>query len=239
MPRKNHNRKKRYRKKKKQEISTKGDKEVTKTGQIKRQSVIYRGIGIPAEFYTKLKYSDTLDFSGAPYRERILRMNSLYDPLYMLGGDQPMYYDEFSLLYARYCVQACDVQVTFINRSATGETSYQRVGCYPLGVPSTSASIYESVERDNCVYSTLGPNTGDQGIVSMSIYGKIHKLLGLPSDEKNDDTLSAVTSTDPANIAYLHVFGGSLDTLTDSSFYATITMTFYCKFFDRINVARS
>lgn len=241
MPAKKKYYKRKYKKykKAKKDISTGGDKEVIKTGQIGKQSVVYRGIGLPAEFYTKLKYNVNLTFNTFPYEEILFRMGSIFDPEFAFGGDKPMYTDQFFTLYRKFNVNACDIKMSFINKSATGETSYQRVGCYPLGQTAFATGIQEAVERDNGVYSTLGPNTGDQGIVNMSLYGKIHKLLGLPKDEAQDDSLSGTTSSNPTVGAYAHIYCGSLDGLTTSNVYCTVTLTYYVRFYDRIPVVRS
>lgn len=238
MPRKRQNRKKRYRKKQKKDISMTGDKEVVKTGQARTDSVIYRGIGIPAQFFTKLKYTHQYNFS-IPYYERIMRMSSVYDPEFATGGGKPMYTDQLFALYQRYTVLACDIQMTFINKSATGESSYQRVGCYPLAFSDTASGIDEAIERDNCVYSTLGPNTGDQGIINMSLYGKINKIIGADNTEKFDDDYSGSVLSSPTRGCYAHIFCGSLDGITNSNVYMTVTMTYYVKFYSKESPARS
>lgn len=238
MPRKKQiNRKRKM--KNKNKINLKGDKEVNKTGQARKQAVIYRGIGIPAEFYTKLKYAQTIAFNTFPFQEHLFRLNSVFDPDWTGGGGQPMYLDEFSLLYSKYCVHACDIQLTFVNKTASTEAAYQKVGVYALADTNLSTSINQAIERDNCVFGQLGPNTGDQGILNMSMFGKINNFLGLPKDENNDNDISAYTSSDPNLVPYAHVWCGSLDNATVSNVYCTVTMTFYVKFFNRINVGRS
>lgn len=220
-------------------VQVKGDKEVVNTGQAKKDSVVYRGIGIPNQFFTKLKYNQTFSITATPYLETLIRSNSVFDPVYALGGGQPMYLDEFAQLYNRYTVYASSITLTFIQRTAQTEASYVKVGVYPLVDTSTAGSVSEATERDNCIYAQLGPNTGDQGIVNMNAYGKIYKIAGRDKTEAGDDTMSATVTADPAISPLWHIFTGTLDGITDVNVYVDMTITYYVKFYDRLSVGRS
>lgn len=236
-------RKKKYRRrynKRKDHTQTKGDKEVINTGRPKRDVIMYKGIGIPNVFFTKLKYSLTLQFNSSAYQEALIRMNNINDPVYALGGGQPMYYDELAALYTYYTVYGASATITFINKTNTTEAAFTKVGIYPLNTSTTAASIGEATERDYCTYAQLGPNTGDQGIITMSSYAKPYQVIGRDKDEAGDDTMTGTfAGSGPVQEPLWHIFAGTLDLTTTANVYADCVFTFYVKAFDRIAVARS
>lgn len=238
MPRKQGYRKRKYynKKKKEQRVISTGDKEVTITGTSSNKPVIYRGIGIPSVFMTKLKYSSTVVLSGIPFDYYTFRGNSVYDPDYTGTGTQPLYYDELTALYRSYTVLGSEIQVTFSNRTSSGNAQYTRVGIYPLSDQTPYGNIDICSERDNCIYSTLGPPNGDQGIINMKSYGKTVNILGMRKDESTDDAVTALVTANPQKEFFWVLWAGSLDALTNISVYATITMTYYVRFSDRYNV---
>lgn len=241
MPRKKNNNKKKYTKKHKKEIiSSSGDKEVTFTGHPKTDTVLYKGVGVPQSFVTKLKYNERILFNGSAMNTWYYRANGPYDPRFSLGGGQPMWYDQLSALYSRYCVLASSIQATFINNNTT-ITPATRVGIFPDTVTTNPPlDIEAAVERDNCTYATCGSPSGDQGIINMISYAKIHKMLGLKANEKQDDTLCGLTAVaPPTREAFWCVFLGTLNTATVTDMYMDVTITYYVKFFSRIDPGRS
>lgn len=232
------NYKKKYKKKKRKGIHLTGDKEVIKTGQARRDAVIYRGIGIPNVFFTKLKWNHQFDVNSFPFDSRLFNANGLNPPSGLVIG-QPMYFDELQQLYGRYCVLASEITCIFQQKSASLGAAFAKCGLYPLGVSTPALNLKEAIERDNCVYAQLGPNTGDQGIIQMSGYGKSHEIVGLPSDENTDDTMSALMTANPNRRAYWHVFMGTNDNTALTNIYLDVTITYYVRFFDRINVNSS
>lgn len=230
---------KNYRKKKTQIIIRESDKEVTNTGKARQQALIYRGIGIPSIFCTKLKYNFTQALNGTFLNIVNIRGNGAYDPEQAAGGGQPMYFDQFSALYQRYTVLSSSISCTFVNRAGVGEAAFTKVGVYPLGDLVAPLTLQEATEKDNCKYAQLGPNTGDQGIIQMNHYAKATQVLGKAKDENTDDTLSAGIGANPAREWFWIVFAGALDGTAAISLYLDITVTYYVKFYDRQDVSRS
>lgn len=239
MPRKKRTYKKRRYRRKNDFPRQHDDKEVQSTGKALQQTVIHRGIGIPSIFLTKLKFNYSQKFTASSFNDFIIRANSVYDPLYAVGGLQPMYYDELANLYQRYCVLSSSCQATFTNASAVGEAAFIKVGMYPLGDSTSPANITEATERDNCKYAQLGPNTGDQGIIQMKSYAKNSSVIGKARDENTDDILSADTASNPIRQVYWHLWSGTMDGLSNTNLYLDVTMTYYVKFYDRRTVGQS
>lgn len=215
------------------------NKPVYKQPRPDTDAVLYKGIGIPAKFYTKLRYTEAIALTSVAYTEPLYRMNSVYDPVYAMGGGQPMYHDELSQLYDNYCVYGSKITATFINRSATTETAFVRAGIYPLVNSGTAVTPDEAIERDNCIYAYVGPNTGDQGCVTMSTYADVYKVYGRERDERDDALFTASTSASPVNTCFWHVFAGTIDESTALNMYVNIELIYYVKYFSRAQVLQS
>lgn len=234
-----YNRYNKYKKNKTQTIIGKKDKEIhTSVGPI-NDSVIYKGIGIPSKFFTKIKYHTTVTLNTSSLNDIIIRGNSINDPEYALGGGRPMYVEQFAQLYDRYVVYASNIDLAFTNTSGTGGSAFAKVGVFPLSSPVPVNSTIEAIERDNCTWAQLGPNTGDQGILNMSMYAKSTAVLGLPNNEGDDDVISAPINSNPTREAFWHVFAGTNDIATNTNIYVDITVVYYVKFYEKKQVARS
>lgn len=238
MPRRRKNYKKKYRNKKKnQRLQNFGDKEVIYTGTPKMQPVIYKGIGIPPVFCTKLKWNYKSRFTGA-FNTKLFRANSAYDPDYVSAPTgSAMYFAELSQLYNRYCVIASSIVVTFMNNLNSTEGANCKFGVYPLNDIATTLSIREMTERDNCAYAHIGVKDGDQGIVTIKHYANIAQASGKARDENTDDVMSAPVTTNPNRSLYWHVAGGTFDGSTVCDVIYDVTIVYYVKFYERIDVA--
>lgn len=217
------------------------DKEIIRTGRPNNRPLIYRGIGIPPIFMTKLKYNETVPVSSA-FGEYLFNGNSIYDPNRTSTGHQPMYQDEFAALYRKYAVSASKIQVSFVNRKAAGEigiTPFGTVGVYPHTSSTTSVDLTDATERDNCTYASIGPNTGDQGIINMTQYSKTRQVVGKGIDDDDLIGNTGNSGNNPALPWNWHLFYGSLDATDNLELYITVTITYYIKFFDRIKVGGS
>lgn len=65
-----------------------------------------RRIGFPRGKISKLKYSASTNLvtDAVGPREYVLRANSVFDPVYGVGGHQPLGFDQWKLMYTRYTV---------------------------------------------------------------------------------------------------------------------------------------
>lgn len=240
MPRTRTKNRRRYRRRTRNVKTTdKQDGEIMMTGKVNMRPVIYRGIGIPPAFYTKLKFNYNQQFTGSPITDFIIRANGPFDPLFAIGGLQPMYYDEFAALYNRYCVLASEIQVSFVNGTSAGQAAYQKVCVYPIADSFGAANITVATERDNCKYAICGPSNGDQGVMNIRHYAKTTAVVGKAHSEAQDDVLSASVISLPSREWYWHVVAGTLDGITGQNIFMDITITYYIKFYDREDVGQS
>lgn len=76
------------------------------------------GTGLPQRVMVKHKYVTTYNPqlpSGLTPTAIVIRANGMYDPEVVLGGHQPMYFDQYSALYNHYTVIGSRVKFTIVN----------------------------------------------------------------------------------------------------------------------------
>lgn len=193
--------------------------------------VRFRGVGFPRSYYTKLVYYQTLTFNSAAIQQNIFRANSIFDPDYTGVGAQPMWHDEFALLYNRYTVYASKITASFIQKSGSGESAYTNVWVMPKDVTTLALASDDAIETNRCKSSVLGPNTGGDGTATLSHYQNIANIIGKPKSESSDDILSAPFGSNPGRQSFWHVGAGTIDGLTNVNIYVKVKMVYYCRFF--------
>jgi len=166
--------------------------------------------------------------------------NGMYDPDVTGTGHQPMYYDNYSNIFARYRVKYSTISVTVVNTqtSIVGRDSYN----YRLFVlrDSTSGITTEFAPDMGEVIEEGGPNIKWR-YVGPSTTGRLPRLrhscnpARLTGRPAGDDTLESDTGSNPSQSCYYYVGITSADGNTDPpSVYLSITIRFFCEFFDRI-----
>ncbi len=198
----------------------------------------------PQRLYTRLEYVDELTLStqstlatfGA---ETAFRLNSLYDPYFPAGGHQPYGFDQLNLIYGRYMVHKCTVEVTFSDPSSDGLVA--AVFAKNLNDANTlvNASISTAMERPT-VWCKPVNNTGSQVVVFRKTYD-IAEMIGITRSQLENGwpSTSALVSADPLQACYFIVAaansrGGSTQTIT-----ARVRLIFDCQLWERNTVAAS
>jgi len=133
-------------------------------------AVTFQGKGFPDRLTTNLVYTDSIILdpsAGTPCPNKTYTMNGCFDPDFSLGGTQPTYWDQLSLIYSRYKVKGAKMTAIF-SRSTTvlGD-----VGPYICGIQCSDNSTIVSTNPQVLMSS---PNTGfrvvnqEDGSVSVS-----------------------------------------------------------------------
>lgn len=203
----------------------------------KPTTTIMKSIGVADMLYVKLNYVDTIKISNAslPYFTYVFRGNSLFDPDFTGTGHQPLYYDQYSLLYARYRVLASSIKLDVINNSGNGTMYYvAEPNTDTTGTTSVSV-IYEQSRASAPKIVSIAARLGSR----MKRYASTRKVCGLTKSQLYDDTFAALTSTNPGNVWYWNLLFESVDQSTEVIGYFIIKITYYCQFFDRIFAAQS
>jgi len=164
------------------------------------------------------------------------RLNSIYDPDYAVGGNQPYFYTQLSGLYQYYKVIAAEVQVENNNNSSSTDTFISM--CPSVFLPITSGDIVLAADHPLSVstFSTRSPGNKQYSKVRM------RKLMmaNLFNQSIVEDNYGAVFSQNPLNQAFLNicyknpvVSSGSMDV------YSVVRIRYFVHCYGLVNVAAS
>jgi hypothetical protein len=201
---------------------------------------------MPTMHNTRLKYCQTftLTTQGSPLTtfgtEQSLRLNSLYDPDFSLGGHQPYGYDQLSLFYNRYVVTRALVEVIISDPSEDGLVLGMMVKGAGAAQTVANSTIDEVTERQGCVTKWIN-DSGSQ-LVSYTMDLPIHQIVGIPSNNMllaERYTLGATVAADPAVQAYLSIAAANAKGNTSATLKCQVRISFDCQFYDRRTFAQS
>lgn len=224
MPRRHVGRKSRVRRRARRRIRRGGKR----TYNRKYDSLMYRGVGYPDEYFCKLYYEDLGQLSSASYS--YYWKSSLYAPN-KTGGHQPNYYDQFcssSGPYLKYQVLAMHVDVMICNVS-TNPTGFNIL--FTDTAPSGAIDYELSCEQKwskQCVLS----GKGGQDRYRIRKYMSAKKLHGQGNITAVDNQI-AVYNADPVDMMYFGIVGNDLVSTMSLNVYLPIRITYYCRFFER------
>lgn len=169
-----------------------------------------------------------------------MRLNSLFDPDLTGAGHQPYCFDQYSALYASYCVTKCTVRIKAIMTSAQGNTTKAasllqaaNIGMFwSNGTASLTTNAYSFMEQPGCV-STL---------VTMNAPVTLKKTFYLPTYSGQttiaylaDALNQSATTNNPGRNMYLNFVISGADPATDApSVHFQIVMDYKAKMFDPI-----
>lgn len=196
--------------------------------------------GVPDVLRTKLKYCDQYLIQSATFAfgAQIMSGNSVYDPDVSGVGHQPMGYDQWSQFYKKYRVYASSIRVQFYSdqTAAAGLTNVwilptpEEPSAVTYGIASLSENPYAKT-------GALVPYVG-KGTVLLKNYMTTNKMYGeklINENEYEGLTGNLGTGSDPINKWFWSV-GGETVTGDVLKIRATVTMTYYVEFFDRVSL---
>lgn len=166
-------------------------------------------------------------FSGA----KIIKLNSLVDPLGTLGSVKAQGYDQYlgaSGLYQSYQVQAYWLKFTVLNNNTVPFC----FGSVPEANSTTSAaSMSQLIGRRLAKFLDVGYATGG-GVKSMVQKGRIAQVVGdIPDSVLIDATYSANAGSDPATTVVMFAAGQSTDTTSTGGAFVRIELVQYAMLF--------
>ncbi len=137
--------------------------------------------------------------AGASYSFAI---NSAFDPNFTGIGLQPLGFDQYSALYGRYRVLGVRYRLLVGTRTSTPI----RTGVYPSAQSTLPADVAAwCVQNQWARTKMLGSNTGSDNIADISGKLDVSAVLGVTKQEfVTEHDFSALTSSSPARVAYLH-----------------------------------
>lgn len=208
-------------------------KSYKKRSNVRNDTLIYKGVGLPSQFFTKLKYSEDINLtSGTPV---FAYQSSCYKPNYSASGHQPMYYDQLcSSLgpYLRYQVLGMKAYVEFVNTANT--VAY--VGVVWSDANSTS-DLSTLMEQKFSMRRTLGPLTGTPTAV-VKTYMSAKKIHGQGKEVAVENQWGGY-NTSPSDPFFLILAASDITNLSTIAVSFRITLTYYVRFFERAVEAQS
>ena len=199
-----------------------------KKGKKRKQftQIIRQPVGFPNKYLCKMKFISRYNTTAASGGV-IFRANSLYDPPYSASTDQPLYFDELSLVYGRYRVFASKIKVESTLQTADSDAY---VTVYPTIYTSTPTNFVDKVAQP---YSKSGPVSNEVGGI-ITNYMQTHKLFGLKKQSVMIDEEFSGGSGDPAKIWYWNIYMESSNGVASVAWTALVTITYYCQWDRRV-----
>jgi len=141
---------------------------------VSNQQRIY---GFPDSITTQLRYFEEFNLTSTTggISSYLWRANSIYDPNYSGTGHQPLYRDEFALIYDHYTVIASKIIVRWMNASTS--PFIVSLGLDDDTTPTTNA--YTKAEMNHSTIDSLTPLTGSKSHSVQKCYWGSKSVLAI------------------------------------------------------------
>lgn len=190
--------------------------------------------GFPDSIITKLRYCDLqeLDSPFGAMDVNYYRANGIFDPDAAAGGHQPMFRDNFSLIYNDYVVLGSKISVNF--------TPYNVVQNWICGVTvddngTISPTLTTKMEANNSNWGLM--SMGGSGTMSIvEVFSP--EMYGVHAE--NDQGALVAVGADPALQFYYGVWAHAVDaTISTQKCYATVEIEYTVKFSGLVSQAQN
>jgi len=192
--------------------------------------------GFPAMMTVTLPYilSGRVNPGIVAYSDQVFRLNSVFDPDFSGVGHQPRGFDQWSQVYNQYRVSRCDVNILVRQRASHGINVRAIAN-------NQSASLGPDFNLGEFMAHTyLGQTSSNTRPLQRKLSYQPHKVLGNTWTQYiGSNNTSAITTTNPADEAYLHIVVQQVDQATVCDFEYEVQLLYRVTFFDRANLAIS
>ena len=190
---------------------------------------------VPDYVDVKLKYVEVgTKTATVVYNQAQYSGNSVFNPQNTGGygsSHQPMGFDQWATLYGSYMVKASSIEVDFVPSGVAQSLLYPVVASGTA--PSTLAAALE-YPRVKTTMSSIA-----SGRTRLKHYMTTAGVYGLKSLNNDDQPYCALVGANPA-LQWFWIFGFQDPDVTTSTIQsAKITITYYVRFFGRINLSQS
>jgi len=190
------------------------------------------------KFYTcKLNYfsQDIGATSTTTPTLRVFKANGLFDPDYTGTGHQPRGFDQMASLYNNYKVSAVKVVVT---AQCSSQTQYGYVG---LGFNNHNIATVGSLEEMKEAVKWTTKNLDHENKVYIKRYMKCAAIEGITDImyRSNQDIYAAGVGANPSVTPNIFVAWQHTDEASTFQPYVQVKITFYCQFYNRVNLGSS
>lgn len=223
-----------YTTRRKKRLSTQRPRKRTARKTKPYKKSIPRTVGFPQSHYVKLIYqhNGSFNLAASALSTSTFNLNSMFDPDQSGVGHQPMYFDQFSAVYKKYCVYACKVQLSFALGFATNNQFYPSLTVLPYVGTFTTTDQQYAAEQKRAYHTILIPA---QRPFSYKGFFRNHQLLGITKAKlMSEDNYSALVTADPVTATRLMIMTQNNDTGTSQPIVWRAHLTYYAKMFDPV-----
>ncbi len=192
----------------------------------------------PSAMRVVLRYSErvTLTNTSGVFNSYVFTGNGAYDPNVTGTGAQPMGFDQWSTLFTRYRVIASTILAT--PTTPAGATN-AAVLLNTVIVPTNLANTFSGIDDAACapyakrqVVNGVGGGVGPFRPIRSSMETDL--IQGISKEAViADDTLSALTSANPANMWYWQLIQEPTDRATTTTGTWDVSVYYLIDFFER------
>jgi len=204
--------------------------------------------GIPNTFITKMRYCQIIELDSSVTGNSVtypFRANSLYDPDVSLidpSQHQPMYRDEFALLYRKYCVLKSTIKMTpVVEGSISAYNQYYGIA-HGLDYNEYNNISFVNLMEQKSTTKIMRTNSSPVGAVPIS---KLHTATAsfslkkhLQKDSK-DDTVGSVQAGNAALAYYFVPYAVGLGSTEPAPTKYMIEIVYTVKLFEHIQAVQS
>lgn len=194
----------------------------------------HMGLVSSPRLMVSLPYSDVYTVpSSANPAAQVWRINSIFDPDLTGVGHQPLGTDQYALLYSKYQVHGCKLDIKVISDTAV---SFNGV-IVASDTDSSSATVLVAQEDKLATPFSIGP-IGARNVYHFKKYFAMKQIHGKKRIDQIDD-LAAAVGANPVDPIYAWIKVAAYDNATTAKIYYNVRLTYYVEFFDPINPAQS
>lgn len=191
---------------------------------------------LPDRLHVKLRYTQNFIFTTTTAASvQIMRGNSLFDPDYTGTGHQPLFRDQYSGLYNRYCVLgssiACEAVCPYANQC-------MQVVLYPQPDDVTTGSTIPLDSEKPRAKSMIVTGGGQSRVLRHKIRtGTLYSTKLTPYSR--DDVYCSQYGTNPSSTWYWVMSAQNPDLTTSSACTLTCTVVYDVVLFDPLRQTQS
>lgn len=203
-------------------VATKKKKSSTQ----QQMTLVFRGIGFPDQYFTRLTYVMQRQFPTNAYQQQIFQ-SSAFDPDLSNVGHQLRFFDQLAVLYNRYQVLSITAEITVINLSTT--------------IPLLFASAWDDVNQGYGSVSDAGeskygkmysiPQAGSNNKITIRTTMTAKQIHGMKSVMNQDDQEALVTAN-PTDMYFLALCFQPIDQTTNITYWLNVKLIYNVRFFD-------